>query len=72
MVCCAAAALFFGIGSSRFSALAGQGLGANLRKAEYEKLQSYSFTNIDLSGYHHLLQGLQVMLQIFRIQCQQV
>lgn len=47
MVCCAAAALFFGIGSSRFSALAGQGLGANLRKAEYEKLQSYSFTNID-------------------------
>ena len=31
MVCCAAAALFFGIGSSRFSALAGQGLGANLR-----------------------------------------
>ena len=39
--------LFFGIGSSRFSALAGQGLGANLRKAEYEKLQSYSFTNID-------------------------
>mgnify|MGYP002590454931 FL=1 len=47
MVCCAAAALFFGIGSSRFSALVGQGLGANLRKAEYEKLQSYSFTNID-------------------------
>lgn len=47
MVCCAAAALFFGIGSSRFSALAGHGLGANLRKAEYEKLQSYSFTNID-------------------------
>ena len=47
MVCCAAADLFFGIGSSRFSALAGQGLGANLRKAEYEKLQSYSFTNID-------------------------
>lgn len=39
--------LYFGIGSSRFSALAGQGLGANLRKAEYEKLQSYSFTNID-------------------------
>ena len=47
MVCCAAAALFLGIGSSRFFALAGQGLGANLRKAEYEKLQSYSFTNID-------------------------
>ena len=30
-----------------FSALAGQGLGANIRQAEYEKLQSYSFANID-------------------------
>lgn len=47
MVICAILALILGIGSSRFSALAGQGLGANLRKAEYEKLQSYSFSNID-------------------------
>lgn len=47
MVICAILALILGIGSSRFSALAGQGLGANLRKAEYEKLQNYSFSNID-------------------------
>lgn len=47
MVVCAILALILGIGSSRFSALAGQGLGANLRKAEYEKLQNYSFSNID-------------------------
>ena len=47
MVLCAAAALVLGIGSARFAALAGQGLGANLREAEYEKLQSYSFANID-------------------------
>ena len=40
-------ALILGIGSARFSALAGQGLGANIRQAEYEKLQSYSFANID-------------------------
>lgn len=47
MLACAAIALILGIGSARFSALAGQGLGAELRKAEYEKLQSYSFSNID-------------------------
>lgn len=47
MAGCAVLALIFGIGSARFSALAGQGLGANIRQAEYEKLQSYSFANID-------------------------
>ena len=47
MAVCAAAALVLGIGSARFSALAGQGMGAELRKAEYEKLQAYSFSNID-------------------------
>ena len=47
MAVCAVAALILGVGSARFSALAGQGLGANIRKAEYEKLQSYSFFNID-------------------------
>ena len=47
MVICAAIALVLGIGSARFQALAGQGLGAELRKAEYEKLQGYSFANID-------------------------
>ena len=47
MAVCAVAALILGVGSARFSALAGQGLGANIRKAEYGKLQSYSFSNID-------------------------
>lgn len=47
MAGCAVLALILGIGSARFSALAGQGLGANMRQAEYEKLQSYSFANID-------------------------
>ena len=47
MAGCAVLALILGIGSARFSALAGQGLGANIRQAEYEKLQSYSFANID-------------------------
>ena len=47
MALCALIALVLGIGSARFQSLAGQGLGANIRKAEYEKLQSYSLSNID-------------------------
>ena len=47
MVLFALIALVLGVGSARFAALAGQGLGAELRKAEYEKLQRYSFSNID-------------------------
>ena len=47
MLICAALALLLGIGSARFSALAGQGLGAELRKEEYRRLQAYSFSNID-------------------------
>ena len=47
MVLCALCALVLGMDSARFSALAGQGLGAGLREAQYEKLQHYSFSNID-------------------------
>ena len=47
MVLCALCALVLGMGSARFSALACQGLGAGLREAQYEKLQHYSFSNID-------------------------
>ena len=47
MLICAAAALLLGIGSAQFSAIAGQGLGANLREAEYARLQKFSFANVD-------------------------
>ena len=47
MLVCAFLALLLGIGSAKFSAVAGQGLGANLRKAEYAKLQQFSFANVD-------------------------
>ncbi len=40
-------ALVFGQGSSVFSARCGQGLGAELRKAEFAKLQKFSFSNTD-------------------------
>lgn len=47
MVVMAAISLSFGLGLSKFSAIAGQGFGAELRQAEYEKIQSYSFKNIE-------------------------
>ena len=47
MLVCAFLALLLGIGSAKFSAVAGQGLGANLREAEYAKLQRFSFANVD-------------------------
>lgn len=47
MLVCACIALVLGIGSAKFSAIAGQGLGAELRKAEYKKIQSFSFANTD-------------------------
>ncbi len=47
MVTAALAALLLGIGSARFAAVAGQGIGANLREAEYAKLQQFSFANVD-------------------------
>lgn len=47
MLLCALLSLVLGIGGSRFSALCGQGLGAEMRKAEYRKIQSFSFSNTD-------------------------
>ena len=40
-------ALVLGQGASVFAARCGQGLGAELRKAEFAKLQQFSFTNTD-------------------------
>ena len=47
MLFCALLSLVFGVGGSRFSAVCGQGLGAELRKAEYRKVQEFSFANTD-------------------------
>lgn len=46
---CVLALLALGLGAmyARFAAMCGQGLGAELRKAEYEKVQSFSFSNTD-------------------------
>ena len=47
MVVMALISLSFGLGLSKFAAEAGQGFGAELREAEYEKIQGYSFKNIE-------------------------
>ena len=46
MAACAVIALGLGIGSARFAALAGQGLGAELRRAGYEKRKQYYISKI--------------------------
>lgn len=47
MTVCALVALVLGLGYAKFAAVCGQGLGAEIRKAEYQKIQSFSFANTD-------------------------
>lgn len=47
MIFCALIALITGLLFSRFAARAAYGFGANLRLAEYKKIQNYSFPNLD-------------------------
>ena len=47
MACMAVVSLGFGLGSVAFSSVAGQGFGAELRKAEYEHIQDFAFSNIE-------------------------
>ena len=47
MVICAAAGLFTGVMGAHFGASASTGFAKNLRQAMFEKIQTYSFKNID-------------------------
>lgn len=47
MIVCAILAFIFGIVGSKFTAIAGRGLGFELRKNEFKKIQSFSFKNLD-------------------------
>lgn len=47
MVVMALVALVFGLGSAAFSSRSGMGFGANLRAAEYARVQDFSFSNIE-------------------------
>lgn len=66
MILLALIALALGMGAARFSSTAGQGFGAELRQAQFNKIQNYSFKNIDkfstaslitrLTGDVHIMQ----------------
>ena len=47
MIVMAMLALACGVGAAALAARAGMGFGANLRQAEYEKVQQFSFSNIE-------------------------
>lgn len=47
MIVMALMALLCGVGAAALAAKAGMGFGANLRQAEYEKVQQFSFSNIE-------------------------
>ena len=47
MVVMAVVSLCFGVGAAICSSVAGQGFGANLRRAEYEHIQEFAFSNIE-------------------------
>lgn len=47
MVVLALVSLCFGLGSAVCSSVAGQGFGANLRRAEYDHIQTFAFSNIE-------------------------
>ncbi len=47
MIVLALLALAGGVGAAAFAAKAGMGFGANLRQAEYEQVQKFSFSNIE-------------------------
>ena len=47
MVLMAMVSLAFGLGGAVCSSVAGQGFGANLRRAEYDHIQEYAFSNIE-------------------------
>lgn len=47
MALCALISMVLGAGSARFAAVCGQGVGAQIRKDEYRRLQQFSFANTD-------------------------
>ena len=47
MVAMAMVSLALGLGAAVLSSVAGQGFGANLRRAEYDHIQNFAFSNIE-------------------------
>ena len=47
MIVSAILAFILGVLGSKYTAIAGRGLGANLRKEQFKKIQNFSFNNLD-------------------------
>ena len=47
MICMALCSLFFGAIGGKFAAIAGMGFAKNIRKALFDKVQDFSFANVD-------------------------
>lgn len=59
--------LLFGIGGGVFGAKASTGFAKNLRKAMYENIQTFSFSNIDKFSTSGLITRLTTDVTIFRM-----
>lgn len=64
MIGIAVFAFILGIVGSKFSAIACRGLGYEIRKEEYQKLQKYSFSNVDSFRQSSLITRLTTDVQI--------
>ena len=64
MIGIAVLAFFLGVVGSKFSAIACRGLGYEIRKEEYQKLQKYSFSNVDSFRQSSLITRLTTDVQI--------
>ena len=58
MVAMAMVSLALGLGAAVLSSVAGQGFGANLRRAEYDHIQSFAFSNIEKFSTAYLVTRL--------------
>ena len=56
MVLMALVSMALGVGAAFLAARAGQGFGANLRQAQYDHIQEFSFQNIE-KFYSHILEN---------------
>lgn len=64
MVGMAIVAFFLGLTSSKLTAIAGRGLGYELRKEEYKKIQDFSFENLDSFRLNSLITRMTGDVQI--------
>lgn len=64
MIGIAVFAFILGVVGSKFSAIACRGLGYEIRKEEYQKLQKYSFSNVDSFRQSSLITRLTTDVQI--------